>query len=89
MHLEAGVLQAIDQPIPVVGRLDDDACHLVSPARQKADDLRDLVRQALLRHNVIGIVDKRDNAVVGMQINPAVHHLRLLVVKTDSIANSL
>jgi hypothetical protein len=49
-----------------------------------------LVRQALLRHNVIGIVDNRDNAVVGMQIDSAVHHLRLLMVKSDSmIANSL
>jgi len=33
------------------------------------------------RYYPIGIVDDRDNAIVGMQINPAVHHLRLLVAK--------
>jgi hypothetical protein len=89
MQLQAGILQAIDQSIPVVGRLDHDACHLVAPARQNADDLRDLV-QALPRHNMIGIVDNRDNAVVGMQIDSAVHHPCLLVAKSDStIANSL
>jgi hypothetical protein len=71
----------IDQPIPVVGRLDHDTGQLVLPSSQKADDLRDVVWQALLRYYPIGIVDDRDNAIVGMQINPAVHHLRLLVAK--------
>ena len=90
MHVEARVLQAIDQPVPVVGRLDHDAGQLLLPANQKANDLRDVVRQALLCHNPIGIVDNSDNAVVGMQINPAIHHPRLLVVKSDSmITNSL
>ena len=70
MHLEAGVLQAIDQPIPVVGRLDHDAGQFVLPPSQKAHDLRNVVRQALLRRNAIGIVDDRDHAVVGMQIIP-------------------
>jgi hypothetical protein len=55
MQLEAGILQAIDQPIPVVGRLDHDACHLVAPARQNADDLRDLVQKRFCATNVIGI----------------------------------
>ena len=87
MHMEASVLQAIDQPIPVVSRLDHDAGQFVLPPSQKADDLRGVVRQALLRHNTIGLVDDRDNAVVGMQINPAVHHLRLLVAKRDSISH--
>src|SRR3984893_8271107 len=81
MHVESGLLQPVNQPIPVVGRLDHDAGQFALPTSQKADDLRDVVRQALLRHNPVGIVDNRDNAVVGMQINPAVHHLRLLVVK--------
>ena len=90
MHVEAGVLQAIDQPIPVVGRLDHHAGQLVLPSSKKADDLRDVVWQAFLRYYPIGIVDNSDNAVVGMQINSAVHHLRRLVVKSDSmIANSL
>src|SRR6202022_2612329 len=90
MHVHACVLQAIDQPIPIVGRLDHDTGQLVLPSSQKADDLRDVVWQALLRYYPIGIVDNSDNAVVGMQINPAVHHLRLLVAKSDSmIANSL
>jgi hypothetical protein len=52
-------------------------------------DLRDVVGQALLRHHAIGIIDDRDNAVVGMQINSAVHHLRLLVVKSDSMITNL
>jgi len=47
----------------------------------------DVVRQALPRHNAIGFIDDRDNAVVGMQINPAVHHLRLLVAKCDSMTH--
>src|SRR5437667_12501543 len=87
MHVEAGILQTIDQPIPVVSRLDHDAGQVVLPSSQKADNLRDVVRQALLRHNAICIVNDRNNAVVGMQINPAVHHLRLLVAKCDSMTH--
>jgi hypothetical protein len=60
---------------------------VVLPPSQKAYDLPDLVRQALLRHNAIGIVNDRDYAVVGMQINPAVHHLRLLAAKCDSMTH--
>ena len=87
MHVEASILQPVDQPIPVVGRLDHDAGQIVLPPSQKADDLRDVVRQAPLRHNAIGLIDDRDNAVVGMQINPAVHHLLLLVAKCDSMTH--
>jgi hypothetical protein len=49
----------------------------------------DVDRQALLRHDAIGLVDDRDNAVVGMQINPAIHHLRLLVANSDSVIPNL
>jgi hypothetical protein len=90
MHVEADVLQSIDQPIPVVGRLDHHAGQFVLSPSQEVCDLHDVVGQALLRHNPIAVVDSRDNAIVGMQINPAVHHPRLLVVKSDSmITNSL
>jgi len=90
VHMEAGVLQSVDQPIPVVGRLDHHAGQFVLPPGQKARDLLDVVGQALLRNNPIAIVDNSDNAVVGMQINSAVHHLRLLVAKSDSMtSNSL
>ena len=44
MHVEAGILQTIDQPIPVVSRLDHDAGQVVLPSSQKADNLRDVVR---------------------------------------------
>ena len=44
MHVEASVLQAVDQPIPVEGRLDHDADQIVLPSSQKADDLHGLVR---------------------------------------------
>jgi hypothetical protein len=69
-------------------RLDHDTGQPVFPPSQKADDLPDVVRQALLRHDAVGIVNNRDNAVVGMQINPAVHRLRLLVAKGDSVTPS-
>jgi hypothetical protein len=43
------------------------------------DRLRD---EGLIK--AIGFVDDRNNAVFGMQINPAVYHLRLPVAKSDS-----
>lgn len=66
MHMVASILQSVDQPIPVVGRLDHHAGQFVLPPSQKANDLRDIVGQPLLRHNPITIVDHSDNAVVVM-----------------------
>lgn len=86
--VESGILKAIDQPIPVVSRLDRDACQFVLPASEKANDLRKVVRQSLLRDNPVGIVNHGDNAIVGMQINPAVHHLRLHV-PSDSATSEI
>jgi hypothetical protein len=78
VHAEAGILEPIDEPIPVVGRFDHDTRQLALPLAEEADDLREIVRQSLLRNNTISVVDHRHDAVVRMQIYPAVHHLRLL-----------
>ena len=85
MHAETGILEPIDQPIPVVGRLDHDAGQLALPAAEEADDLREIVRQSLLRNDPICFVDHRHNAVVRMQIYPAVLHLRLLWSKVSNL----
>ena len=56
MHMEADVLQSIDQPIPVVSRLDHHAGQFILPPSQEACDLHDVVGQALLRHNPIASI---------------------------------
>ena len=79
--VEPGFLQAVDQPVPVVGRFDDHAGQLPLPWLEKPDDLFQVVREPLFRDDLVAVIRYRYHAVVRVQVNSAIFHLRPPVVK--------
>jgi hypothetical protein len=81
MHAIPCRRQPVDQPIPVVGRLDDDAGKLASVWLEPPRDNLQRVRQSAFRHHPVALVENSYDAVVGMQVDPAIQcHLGLLDV---------
>jgi hypothetical protein len=84
MHFEPRRLQAINQPVPVEGRFDDNAGHLFPPGQEQSDDLRQVVGQSLFRHDPVFFIRHGHHAVVRMQVNSAIFHFRPPMVKASS-----
>jgi hypothetical protein len=76
LHDKPRLLQTIHQPVPVVGGLDDHPRQFLTPWFKKSDNLRQIVRQTLLSDYPISVVRHRHHAVVRMQVNSAIFHLR-------------
>src|SRR5215831_1425156 len=64
--------QSIDQPVPVVGRFHYDPLKGSAIARELLRDHGKIVRQTLLTHHLIVLVDHHSHVVGGMQINGSV-----------------
>ena len=74
------VHQAVDQPVPVVGRLDDNALEPIPIARELLGDQWQIVGQPLLINHLILFIDQHRHVVIRVQIDRAVQfHLRLLL----------
>jgi len=81
MDHEAGSLQAVDKPVPVVRGFDHDACQLGSPRGKERQNLCQVVRQSLFSDHAVRFVDHAHHAVVRMQVAAAIVHDDLLPVK--------
>ncbi|MEX3972047.1 hypothetical protein AB4Y37_15195 [Paraburkholderia caribensis] len=88
MNHVAGRLQAVDKPVPVERGFDHDAGHPGSPWGKERQDLRQVVRQAFFGDHAVRFVDHAHHAIVRTQVNAAIVHDDLLLVKAVS-ANSL
>nr|WP_244896636.1 hypothetical protein [Paraburkholderia phenazinium] len=88
MYHEAGRLQAVDQPVPVVCGFDHDACQLSSPRGKERQNPYEVVRQPLFGDHAVHFVNHTHHTVVRMQVNAAIVHDDLLPVKAV-LANSL
>jgi hypothetical protein len=64
MYLEARRLQAINQPVPVEGRFDDNAGHLFPPGHEQAKNLRQVVGQPLFCHDPVFFIRHGHHTVV-------------------------
>src|SRR5215475_12998855 len=64
--------QSIDQPVPVIGRFHYDPLKRSAIARELLRDQGKIVRQALLIHHLIVLVNHHRHVVGGMQINCSV-----------------
>ena len=69
---KAGVLQAIDQPVPVVGGLDGNALNLAGVAAQGLLNLGVVVGKSLAEHDAIRFIQHAQHAVVAVQVNGCV-----------------
>ena len=69
---KADVLQAIDQPVPVVGGLDGDALNLAGVAAQGLLNLGVVVGKSLAEHDAIRFIQHAQHAVVAVQVNGCV-----------------
>jgi len=66
------VHQAIDQPIPVVGRFHNHARHVLLERRQRVQHITQLILQPLPIHDIVLVVCHDHHVVVGMQIDSRV-----------------
>lgn len=72
MYRVAVLFQAIDQPIPVVRRLHNDARHLVMVRLQFLEDRRQFIGQPALPEWAVVLVEHGQDAIAGMQIDRCV-----------------
>jgi hypothetical protein len=72
LYLESSVLQAIYQPVPVECRFHDHSPQVTSVARQQRHDLFKVVGHSLLAQDAIIFINDDHDAVVRVQINPAI-----------------
>lgn len=73
--------QAIDQPVPVIGGLDDHGREFALARRKQREYLREIVGTAAADQYLVSFVRRHHNAIVGMQVYAAESHLDLLRVK--------
>jgi len=72
----ASGLQRIHPPVPVVGRFNDHTDQLLSVRSQQRENRRRIVRQSPSHQHPVCFVAYHHHAVVRMQINSAIFHLR-------------
>ena len=71
-HVKARGSQSVDQPVPVVGRLDRDSPDFTGAAAQRRHDRLEIIAKPLCQHHMIGRIRHDNHAVVGVQINRCV-----------------
>jgi len=82
VHDVACLMQAIHQPIPVEGGLNDNALQLGVMRLQHHQHIGEHIGHAPLGAHPVSFVDHTDHAVVRMKINSCLLHLGLLWLLT-------
>jgi len=67
-----GLLEPVDQPVPVARRLHDDPHELIRKRLELLQDQPQIVRQPTLVDHLVLIVQHDDVRIVGVQIDTAI-----------------